>query len=497
MGVHRRFQPQRWWILVLLFVSTVLFAMWQPSDASSTGQQDLQRIDNFIEQAITKTQAKDIEGASSAYKQFENDWFDIEDGVKKTSPQTYKDIEKAMAQVKYALITQPPSQSQLSQALKNLHAIDEKFIRGQSSSSVLEATSKVTINSLLSRLDKAEVDLNGNDTAGAAGEIKNFQSDWLEVEGIVATKSKQTYIDIENNTARAYGLSKSNDVSGSKSAIAQLKEDLQPYAGNGLRYTLLDAALILLREGMEALLVVVALLAFLKKSNNGEKGSWIWIGAGAGIVASIAAAFILQVVFSQISAGTSRELIEGCVGLFAAAMLFYVSYWLHSKSSLGAWQGYIKEQMQSALATNSVLSLAMLAFLAVFREGAETVLFYIGIAPSISTTDLIGGFALGTLILIAIAALMLGLGLKIPLKPFFLVTSLLIYYLGFKFIGSGIHSLQVAGVLPSHTSNFIPSWEPLGLFPTWETTIPQLVILILAVAIVLYTRKEHTKFKSS
>ena len=191
---------------------------------------------------------------------------------------------------------------------------------------------------------------------------------------------------------------------------------------------------------MEALLVVVALLAFLKKSDNADKSRWIWIGAAAGIVASVVAAFVLQAVFSKISAGSSRELIEGFVGLFAAAMLFYVSYWLHSKSSLGAWQGYIREQMNSALATNSVLSLAFLAFLAVFREGAETVLFYIGIAPSISTTDLVTGFGLGTVILIVVAALMLGLGLKIPLKPFFLVTSLLIYYLGFKFIGSGIHS---------------------------------------------------------
>jgi len=149
--------------------------------------------------------------------------------------------------------------------------------------------------------------------------------------------------------------------------------------------------------------------------------------------------------------------------------------------------------MTSALATNSVLSLSLLAFLAVFREGAETVLFYIGIAPSISTTDLVAGFGLGTLMLGAIAVLMLGLGLKIPLKPFFLVTSLLIYYLGFKFIGSGIHSLQVAGVLPSHTGSFLPSWEPLGLFPTWETTLPQLAILLVAVAIVLYSRRQATR----
>lgn len=144
--------------------------------------------------------------------------------------------------------------------------------------------------------------------------------------------------------------------------------------------------------------------------------------------------------------------------------------------------------MSSALAKNSVFSLALLAFLAVFREGTETVLFYIGMAPSISTTSLLGGLGLGTVGLVAIAALMLVFGLKIPLRPFFLITSVLIYYLGFKFVGSGIHALQVSGILPSNTAQFLPSWEALGLYPTWETTLPQLLILGIAIAIVLRNR---------
>ncbi len=506
MAQLRVFKPGRGKWLLALGLSVMLFVVTLPALAASTPQQDMQRLDAYIEQALTKANAKDLQAAAAVYKEYEHDWFDVEDGVKKVSRQAYKDIEGNMGEVKFSFSsTVPPNQSQLVvAALQKLHATDQKFISGgygapAAAQTTPTGTNKVTIASLIERLNRAEAAINNNDTATAASEIKGFQTDWLEAEGIVAAKSKQAYVDVENNMAKAYGFLNTSpaDAKGASSAIAQLKQDLQPYADSNLRYSFLDAALILLREGMEALLVLVALLAFLNKSGNGEQSRWLWIGAGAGILASVAVALIFQAFFSNLTAGTNRELIEGFVGLFAASMLFYVSYWLHSKSSLGAWQGYIKQQMTSALATNRVFSLSLLAFLAVFREGAETVLFYIGIAPSISTTDLVGGLGLGTVILVAIAALMLGGSLRIPLKPFFTITSLLIYYLGFKFVGSGIHALQVAGILPASTTNFLPSWEGLGLYPTWETTGVQLFILLVAVAVVTYDRSQAPQQSAS
>lgn len=264
--------------------------------------------------------------------------------------------------------------------------------------------------------------------------------------------------------------------------------DGQAIADTTLHYTLFDSAVILLREGMEALLVVLALYAFLVKSGNGDKSRWIWIGSGFGLLASIATALVIHLVFSNIAVGANQKLLEGITGLVAAVLLFYVSYWLHSKSSMGAWQTYIQEKTNAALATNSVFSLALLAFLAVFREGAETVLFYIGIAPSISTPDLLGGLAVASVILAIAATLMVGLGLRIPLKPFFLATSLLIYYLGLKFVGSGLHALQVSGLLPAHSANFLPTLKLVGLYPTWETALVQLTIVVVAIAIVLFER---------
>jgi high-affinity iron transporter len=172
----------------------------------------------------------------------------------------------------------------------------------------------------------------------------------------------------------------------------------------------------------------------------------------------------------------------------AAAMLIYVGYWLHSKTSLGAWHRYINTQTTSALNKNSLLSLALIAFLAVFREGAETVLFYVGIAPSIALGDLVWGLALGAAGLSLVGLLILSFGMRLPIKPFFLGTSALLYYLAFKFVGTGIHALQVAGALAATPGEHLPHNDFFGIFPTWETTLAQGAILV-AVMTVLFAGK--------
>ena len=215
------------------------------------------------------------------------------------------------------------------------------------------------------------------------------------------------------------------------------------------------------------------------------------MGTAAGLLASIGTALVINLAFAHLAVGSDRELLEGIVGLAAAGMLFYVSYWLHRKSALGAWQSYIRDTANSALASNNVFSLALLAFLAVYREGAETVLFYLGIAPKISQADLVGGLALGSAVLVGVAILMLGIGLKIPLRPFFLVTSGLIYLLGFKFVGQGIHALQVAGIITTSSARALPTSDILGLYPTWETLLAQLALVVLAISLVLYTRWQN------
>ena len=126
-----------------------------------------------------------------------------------------------------------------------------------------------------------------------------------------------------------------------------------------------------------------------------------------------------------------------------------------------------------------------------FREGAETVLFYVGIASSIQPQDLLLGLALAVLVLSITGFLVLQVGVRIPMQPFFLVTSALIFYLGFKFIGAGIHALQVAEVLSASPTPFLLNIDLLGLFPTWETLIPQVLLVIVAILVIVHTA--HTQ----
>jgi high-affinity iron transporter len=180
---------------------------------------------------------------------------------------------------------------------------------------------------------------------------------------------------------------------------------------------------------------------------------------------------------------------EGVIGLAAAAMLVYVSYWLHSKASLSGWQSYISQQTSQALRGGRLFGLAVLAFLAVFREGAETALFYLGMVSNISNTDLLIGLGLGFGALAVLGFLMVVVGVRIPMRPFFTVASGLVFYLCFKFVGTGIHALQVAGFLPSGSASYLPTVDIVGLYPTWPSTIAQLILLGAALWVVLRDRK--------
>lgn len=139
--------------------------------------------------------------------------------------------------------------------------------------------------------------------------------------------------------------------------------------------------------------------------------------------------------------------------------------------------------------TGSLWSLAILSFLAVFREGTETVLFFIGMASSIHISSLLIGIAIGIFVLIVLSYLILKVGLKIPMRPFFLVSSILMFYLCFKFPGMGIHGLQLAGVLPA-THLSIPTVDFFTIYPSWESIIPQVVLLVIAVILAVWNKKK-------
>ena len=238
----------------------------------------------------------------------------------------------------------------------------------------------------------------------------------------------------------------------------------------------LGAFTILLREGLEALLIVVAMLAFLNKADRPELTRSVhfgWMGAlAAGVLTWWVATSLITV------SGASRELTEGFGSLLAAAVLLFVGIWMHGKAQAGQWQRYIREKLHSAIARDSRWFLFSLAFIAVYREVFETILFFTAMAAEGGVGSLIAGGLVGGAALGAIAVAMLRFSQRLPIGKFFSYSSALIAILAVVLAGKGVAALQEAGLVSVHPLAALPRISMLGLFPTLQGVVAQIATLV-------------------
>lgn len=260
-------------------------------------------------------------------------------------------------------------------------------------------------------------------------------------------------------------------------------EDFLSVGMSGL-LAVINSMVIILREGLEAVLILGAILGYLRATNSPRKFSvWVYAGTAAAIALSVftwwAAQSLITITVAQ------REIIEGVASLVAVAVLFYVTNWLFEKVYVVDWIAFVKEQVGKALNTGSALALAGLGFTVVYREGFETVLFYQALLFDAQASSVWLGFIIGSVIIFAVAYAILKLSKRLPLKPFFTVTGLLLMLLAFNFMGSGIRELQEAGIISAHLLTWIPEnlilMELFGIFPTLETTLAQVLFLLVLV----------------
>jgi high-affinity iron transporter len=244
---------------------------------------------------------------------------------------------------------------------------------------------------------------------------------------------------------------------------------------------------IIVREGFEVILIIAALIAFLRKSRNEARIKNIHMGVVAGIIASFLTAYIIHEIL-HLSA-VSQEALEGWIMIVAVAILFSVSYWLVSKIDNKKWQEYINKKMRGALSKGNALTLSAVGFITVYREGFETVLFYkaLFLYAGESTSGIISGFFAGCVVLAGVFYLINYLGLRIPIKWFFGFTSALLYYMAFTFMGKGIHVLQMGEQVSMTLAENLPSISWLGMYPTWETFIGQAILFAAFVFALAYT----------
>ena len=256
-------------------------------------------------------------------------------------------------------------------------------------------------------------------------------------------------------------------------------------------FLFISALSIILREGLEAMLIIVAIVAYLIQSGNKERVNIVYSALGVGVFLSFVTAFAVYYLFREY-AGQFRELLEGVTMLVAVALLLYVGFWLLSKAY--KWNEFIRQNAKDAIAKGSYYALWWSVFLAVYREGAETVLFYQALLfdskTSLDFSAVFGGLALGSVILIVLYFLIKKGAVKIPIKLFFQATSAIIFLMCFSFTGKGIGELIEGKVItPTLLPYQFDAISMLGIFPYYESLIPQILIAVAIICGVVSTRK--------
>jgi deferrochelatase/peroxidase EfeB len=350
------------------------------------------------------------------------------------------------------------------------------------------APSAASLEGLKAALADVQGSLQRHDAPGALNAFTEFQRLWTAREALVRSLDAQVYTQIELLTGQAR-----RALAGSRPEAAPLIDAMSQKLGAlsaPQAYSAWDAGLLLFREGLEALLVLAALVSFLGRTGQGSRKPWVWSGAALGLAASVGAAFLVSVALRSWMAASTPELVEGLVGLAAVALMLTVGAWLHGKAAVKDWNLWLKESMGKA--SNSAWALALLAFLAVLREGAETAVFLWAMAGSLPVGELMAGIAGGLLVLAVLGVVMIGFSRRLPLSVFFPAATALIYYLAVKILGQGLHSLQSAGWVSATPLGWGGAVDWLGFTPTWETGLPQLVlalVLLGATAASLHQKK--------
>jgi len=279
------------------------------------------------------------------------------------------------------------------------------------------------------------------------------------------------------------------DIEAKLDRASQLLNSSESFSGY---YSFTNSALIILREGLEAALILAAIFAMLKVMGATQAITYVHLGWILALIAGGLTWVATQTVITF--SGQHREGMEGFISVFAAVALFYVGYWLHTRSEAKRWHTFIQDRVKNVLSGKKILGLVGISFFAVYREALEVVLFYqaLWLQEQGNHGAVIWGFVTGLMALVLITFAILKLGLRIPLKYFFAAAGTLLYIMAFMFAGNGIKTLQVAGWLPTTPLAFPPQVPFLGIYPTVETLSAQVALLVAFVITTLSLSRERS-----
>ena len=411
--------------------------------------------------------------------------------------------------------------AQTAEERKKLDAAKKNSSKGKGDRTWSEVASEMTV--ILDQAYKAATSGNGDEGSAL---VNNAYYQYYEKLGFEKNVMNAISGDRVSQVEYQFKMTrKTMRDGGSDKEIKQLVDDLKSWlvkdaaildggaSGNVNGFTKLvtssagQAFLILIREGLEALLVVAAVIAYLVKSGNKRFAKWIYLGVVAGLAGSGLVAVLFTFLFG--GSGPIQEISEGVCALIATLMLLWTSNWMLNKSSVEAWNNYIRNKTEAAVAgaqskvesgqslgLGMIASLAMLSFLAVFREGAETVIFYESIYSMSQDAHgmWVGGLAAAA-VLIVIFLILRFTSVKIPIGPFFLVTSIVMAALVVIFAGGGIHALIEGDLIEGTYLSTVPTNDWIGLYPYVETITAQVIaaIAVVVLFVVGFIKKHRMK----
>lgn len=474
-----------------------------------------------LEPPATDFTASDVKPGLSPFKVFNTATFGIEGTAMASFDGTLDEKEKWAAAFYVLSLGYPdgglgdslPETAGDVRDLKNLSALSNRELlavagvdgaRGEAVLSYLRTTLlreradedfSVAIAHTASRIDRA-LDLyeEGRKDEAFAEVIDGYLGGFQRVEPALLAKKKTLVREVERKIGLLRArISSDRDVSELRDLGASIKDDLRDAeralsGGSSLGgyVSFASSFAIILRESLEALLIIAAIIAFLVHSGNRPMVRYVHFGWAAAVLAGILTWFAAGTLI-EIS-GARREIVEGATSLLAAAVLFYVSYWLVSKTDVKQWKKYVKSKTEGAVGGRSGLALVSVSFLAVYREAFETMLFYQALfyhAGDSSRAPIVYGFAAGVAVVLLAAFAMYKFTLRIPVRHFFSFTSVFLYLLCFILLGKGLAELQEAGIVSSTRADFVPYVDLLGLYPTYETALPQAALVLAALMLVL------------
>ena len=486
-------------------------------------QQSFKTIDDLVAQAITYYENGDFSNAKKTFQQAQYDGYKNSEMEMSVRTNRSSEISSAINQQFYNLIRlseQPDQMTEIAyQSTQLLQDIEEQLpnlptTREEQNAQAMQSDAQTANDNANQDWAKISTDINQRiqqaivlyqqgDAKKAMLSVQDTYFDVFENSGMenkIGSRDSNFKAELEGYFTRLVSLMKAGEgdklqdqAVGLSQNLAKAVEMLQ--GGEQSDWSMfLYSLLIILREGLEALLIVAAIVAYMVKNNHHDKLPVIRQSVYVALAASVVTAFIFQLIFEN--SGQNRELLEGFTMIIAVFMLFSMSYWLLSKVEAQNWKHYLEGKLSTALTAGSLFGLWVTSFLAIYREGAETVLFYyalIGDAKSaVSLAYLFAGFVSGAILLAICYFIMRYSVVKLPLKPFFMFTGSFMYVMAFVFAGKSVLELIEGKLFEPTLVAGVPDISWLGVYPYVETLVPQ-AILILAAIFAFFVMKYQSK----